>query len=130
VPQPAAPGGVCVPQTVVAQVRDKLDVAFEDLGERRLKHIGEPVRVYEIVFDGRARKSGRLWKLRGPSWQALAAIAVLVIALGSAAAWRAGWLGPVDELLQVQGGRPRSDVPSIAVLICRRVGENATDSMT
>ena len=41
----AEPGGVCLPQPVVAQVRHKLDVAFEDLRERRLKHVGEPVRV-------------------------------------------------------------------------------------
>ena len=118
----AEPGSVCVPQPVVAQVRHKLDVAFEDLGERRLKHIGEPVRVYQIAFEGRARKRGRAWKPRGPNWRAVAAIALLVMVLGGAAAWRAGWLGPLEELLQDQGGRPRTDVPSIAVLPFADVG--------
>ena len=31
----AEPGGICVNRIVRDQVRDKLDIAFEDLGERR-----------------------------------------------------------------------------------------------
>jgi adenylate cyclase len=34
------------------QVRDKLDVKFEDIGEQRLKNILRPVRVYRFD-DGR-----------------------------------------------------------------------------
>ena len=44
----AAPGGVLVSQAVYDQVRDRLDLAFEDLGERELKNIARPVRVYRI----------------------------------------------------------------------------------
>ena len=42
----AAPGGVCLSGDAHRQVRGKLDAAFEDLGEQRLKNIAEPVRVY------------------------------------------------------------------------------------
>ena len=42
----AAPGGVIVSQAVHDQVRDRLDLVFEDLGERELKNIARPVRVY------------------------------------------------------------------------------------
>src|SRR5882762_8910420 len=42
----AEPGGICVSRVVRDQVRDKLDLAFEDLGEQALKNIARPVRVF------------------------------------------------------------------------------------
>jgi adenylate cyclase len=44
----AEPGGICVSRVVRDQVRDKLDVALEDLGEQALKNIARPVRVFRI----------------------------------------------------------------------------------
>jgi adenylate cyclase len=44
----AEPGGVLVSQAVHDQVRDRLDLAFENLGERELKNIARPVRVYRL----------------------------------------------------------------------------------
>jgi adenylate cyclase len=44
----AEPGGICVSRVVRDQVRDKLDVAFEDLGEQEVKNIARPVRVFRI----------------------------------------------------------------------------------
>jgi class 3 adenylate cyclase len=41
----AEPGGICVSRVVRDQVRDKLDFAFEDLGEQQVKNISRPVRV-------------------------------------------------------------------------------------
>ena len=49
----AEPGGMCVSRVVHEQVRDKLDVAFEDLGEQQLKNIARPVRVYRVVTEAR-----------------------------------------------------------------------------
>jgi adenylate cyclase len=45
----AAPGGVLVSQAVHDQVRDRLDLDFEDLGERELKNIARPVHVYRLL---------------------------------------------------------------------------------
>jgi len=42
----AEPGGICVSRVVRDQVRDKLDIGFEDLGEQSVKNIARPVRVY------------------------------------------------------------------------------------
>jgi TolB-like protein/class 3 adenylate cyclase/Tfp pilus assembly protein PilF len=42
----AEPGGICVSRMVRDNVRDKLDYAFEDLGEHQVKNIARPVRVY------------------------------------------------------------------------------------
>src|SRR6516164_1056915 len=44
----AAPGGICVSRVVRDEVRDKLDVAFDDLGEQSLKNIVRPVRVFAV----------------------------------------------------------------------------------
>jgi adenylate cyclase len=42
----AEPGGICVSDKVYEEVRDRLDVAFEDLGEQEVKNIDRPVRVW------------------------------------------------------------------------------------
>jgi adenylate cyclase len=44
----AEPGGICVSRVVRDQVRDRLDFAFEDLGEQQVKNIARPVRVYAL----------------------------------------------------------------------------------
>jgi adenylate cyclase len=44
----AEPGGICISRVVRNQVRDKLDYAFEDLGEQNVKNITRPVRVYAV----------------------------------------------------------------------------------
>jgi adenylate cyclase len=54
----AEPGGICVSQVVRNQVRDKLDVAFEDLGEQRLKNIARPVHVYRVRPLGSGPSAG------------------------------------------------------------------------
>jgi adenylate cyclase len=44
----AEPGGICISRMVRDQIRDKLDHAFEDLGEQQFKNIARPVRVYRV----------------------------------------------------------------------------------
>lgn len=45
----AEPGGIVVSHAVFSSVKGKVAVGFEDHGERRLKNISEPVRIYRIV---------------------------------------------------------------------------------
>jgi len=40
----ADPGSICVARNVFNQVKNKVDVGFEDMGEHRVKNIAEPVR--------------------------------------------------------------------------------------
>src|SRR6516162_4386062 len=49
----AEPGGICVSRVVRDQIRDKLDFAFDDMGEQHVKNITRPVRVYRIEFGRR-----------------------------------------------------------------------------
>ena len=53
----ADPGDVFVSNTVHDHVRDRLPFVFEDLGERQVKNIARPVRVYRVRDLGAAAKS-------------------------------------------------------------------------
>jgi TolB-like protein len=48
----AEPGGICVSARVQEDARGKLDLAFEDLGEQRLKNIAWPVKVFRARLSG------------------------------------------------------------------------------
>ncbi len=48
----AEPGGICVSRVVRDQVRDKLDIGFEDMGEQSVKNIARPVRAYVFYPEG------------------------------------------------------------------------------
>lgn len=50
----AEPGGICLSRAARNQVRDKLDLDFEDQGEVEVKNIARPLRVFRIVLDGKA----------------------------------------------------------------------------
>jgi class 3 adenylate cyclase/TolB-like protein len=43
------PGGICISRAVRDQVRDKLPVAFDDLGEQSVKNIARPVRAFGLA---------------------------------------------------------------------------------
>ncbi len=47
----AKPGGIAVSGTVRDHIGNKLDLAFEDLGEQSLKNIERPVRVFDVMLD-------------------------------------------------------------------------------
>ena len=53
----AEPGGICVSRVVRDQVRDKLDFAFEDMGEQQVKNIARPVRAHRILLGEEHRSS-------------------------------------------------------------------------
>jgi TolB-like protein len=44
----AEPRAICVSGSVLDQVRDKIDLAIDDIGEQVLKNIARPVRVYRV----------------------------------------------------------------------------------
>jgi class 3 adenylate cyclase len=50
----AEPGGICVSRVVYDEVRDKLDLAFDDLGEQQVKNIARPVHIYRVALTRNA----------------------------------------------------------------------------
>ena len=120
----AEPGGICTARNVWNQVKAKLGLPFEPMGEHRVKNIAEPVMVYRINLDLPGRASGRrpVWAQR--RWQAVAAVLVLLLAIGAGGAWYK--LRPLPEAMSAGGtmvqaavakpALPLPDKPSIAIL--------------
>ena len=102
----AEPGGVCISGTVHDQIRNKLSMSFQSLGEMNFKNIAQPVRTFSITD---AEGSGPL-----PSRQPAAAA-------GGKTKWIAAGVGLV--VLLVGGGfwaytsRQRSDTENASVAI-------------
>ena len=54
------PGAICLSEDAYRQVRDRVKEQFVDLGDRQLKNIARPVRIYEVKIDtGRSAPSIR-----------------------------------------------------------------------
>lgn len=47
----AAPGGICISGSVYDQIRNKLSLGFESLGEVRFKNIPQPIRTFTVATD-------------------------------------------------------------------------------
>jgi TolB-like protein len=118
------PGGLCISRGVRDQVRDKLPVAFDDLGEQRVKNIVRPVRAFgvtpqaiaampEFAPRGRAASGGR-----GRLWLTAALAAIIIAAGGAWWAMRAPPTeGPTPTPVPVVAARA-----SIAVLPLEAIG--------
>jgi len=48
----AQPGGVCISDDAHRQIRGKVDIVFDDIGEQILKNISEPMRAWHIRLVG------------------------------------------------------------------------------
>jgi adenylate cyclase len=112
-------GGITISAAAYEQVKSKLDVAFQFLGEQRVKNGAEPMRVYRAVMTPKdagktARKS---WAAVMSRRRAAAAMAVLVllIAAGAVAVWRP-WQPKIEPASIAHMALPLPDEPSIAVL--------------
>jgi len=50
----AEPGGICISGDVYNQVRNRIDADFRDMGEKEIKHVSQPIRVYAIGVSKRS----------------------------------------------------------------------------
>src|SRR5215469_9236369 len=62
----AEPGGICISRVVRDQVRDKLAIPFEDMGEQQVKNIARPVRAYRALLAERADRPSILSETASP----------------------------------------------------------------
>ncbi len=115
----ADPGGVCVSGTAYDQVRNKLPYGYADLGERAVKNIPEPVRVYRLRPERRDGATEPVPPARAPRRRLALAIGVLLVA--AFGLW-ASWPRPVGVLIDLAGvsappvNPPLPEEPSIVVL--------------
>jgi adenylate cyclase len=111
----AEPGGVLVSNTVYDQVRGKLPLTFEDLGERQVKNIEQPVRIYRLHIPGASpktvptlvRRSATSNRGRRIQW-GLAAFLILLVAAG---AW---WTG---SRFLPRSGAGSTEAPRLSIVV-------------
>jgi adenylate cyclase len=129
----AEPGGICISAKVYEEVRNKLRLRFEDLGEQRVKNIPEPVRAYRVLLDPAA--AARLRAVRPPrapdwTWPAVAAVIVLLVAAGGVIAWLQPWRTAPQEVAAVQDAAwDLPAKPSIAVLPFANVNNDPREDL-
>ena len=113
----ADPGGICIPRKVFHEVRNKLDVGYEFIGEQRVKNIETPVPVYRVLLEpesagkviGEKRSKLSLWR-RGAA--AAAVMGIFVVAT----VWWQPWAPDVEPASVEDMAFPLPNRPSIAVL--------------
>ena len=85
----ANPGSIALSEDAYRQVKSRLDLAVSDLGNKDLKNIAEPVRVYSLDVGKPAQPKPPAGKSAARSfvWPLAAGCAVIVLALAAGGAW-------------------------------------------
>jgi adenylate cyclase len=84
----AEPGGIAVSRTVVDNVKHKLALRFESLGEQRVKNLTDPIAVYRLAADRTARRlrvPARFMRLGGRRVSLAVAAAIFLLIAGTGA---------------------------------------------
>ncbi|SDE34648.1 adenylate/guanylate cyclase domain-containing protein [Ruegeria marina] len=96
----AEPGGIVVSGTAHDMLKSQVGVGYRPLGEKRLKNIATPVRVFQVT-DGAASPRRRL-ALRRLIWPGAAAMAAAAVA---------GWLWTRPDFTPVDPAEMALDLP-------------------
>src|SRR6266852_3321628 len=119
----ADPGGICISDTVHAQIRNKLPLTYDNLGEQQVKNIAQPVRVLRVMLEGgptRATAKATERSLR-KHWRGGAfSLVGLAIIVGTILFVQHLSLRPTTTTASIPPAQklapPLPDIPSIAVL--------------
>jgi adenylate cyclase len=115
-------GGICISGTAFDQVRNKLELGYDYLGEQTVKNIALPVRVYKVLME--PEEAGKIIgekKVKPRKWQKPVSIlvAILIVVAAVVVIWRL-YLHPTRPPVEVASKEkmafPLPDKPSIAVL--------------
>jgi adenylate cyclase len=84
-------GGICISGTAFDQVRNKLELGYEYLGEQTVKNIAIPVRVYKVILEPEA--AGKVIgekKAKPRQWQraTLGLIVAVIVVVAAVLIWR------------------------------------------
>jgi adenylate cyclase len=112
-------GAICISSNSYEQVKNKLNLGYQYLGEHSVKNIAEPVRVYSVLMEpeaagkviGEERPRPKQWR-----WAAIGTVAVLVIVAGALVIWNFYFRTPLEPASVERMAFPLPDKPSIAVL--------------
>jgi len=111
-------GGICISRTTYEQVKNKLELGYEYLGEHSVKNIAEPVHVYRVLMEPESAGKVIGEKRKTKRWIALAAAIIVLIGVGGLAGWYL-YIEQTKRKEPTSMGKmvyPLPDKPSIAVL--------------
>jgi adenylate cyclase len=114
----AEAGGICISRTAYGQVKNKLDLGYEYLGEHSVKNISEPVHVYKVLMEADA--AGKVIGEKRKTKRAMALAIALILLIG--AGGLTGWYLYIEQAKKIAPASvenmayPLPDKPSIAVL--------------
>jgi adenylate cyclase len=115
----AEPGGICISGSGFEQVRNKLPLGYEYLGEHTVKNIVQPIKAYRVLMKPEAagKVIGELEsKQTRWGWKAVVGVAVLALVVGGLV-WNFYWRAPkIEPASKEKMAFPLPDKPSIAVL--------------
>jgi TolB-like protein/class 3 adenylate cyclase/Tfp pilus assembly protein PilF len=110
----ADPGGICISEQVYAQIANKLETLFSDLGRLALKNIAQPVQAYTILLPWHTQSENDTVETsssvqRTRTWYAIGVASILILA---AAAW---WYFNPSQIAELPTGGEYS-ITSLAIL--------------
>src|SRR5512139_1137247 len=84
-------GGVCISGTAFDQVRNKVNLGYEYLGEQAVKNIALPVRMYKVLIEPEA--SGKVIgekKAKSRQWQmaTMGLVVILIVVVTAIIVWK------------------------------------------
>jgi adenylate cyclase len=79
----AEPGGICISRAAYDHVKNKVVAGYEDLGERQVKNIAEPVRVYRVLLNPELPGEVNGEKPKPPARRRRMAIMVSIVLMAS-----------------------------------------------
>jgi adenylate cyclase len=117
----AEAGGICISRSAFDQVKNKLSIGYEYLGEHSVKNIKDPVGVYRVLLDAKTKGSvvykNRRDDPRHRRRATIIAATALVIVIAIFSLWKFYLRTPSFEPASMENmAYPLPDKPSIAVL--------------
>ena len=111
----AEPGGICISGTVFDQVKHKVNLGYEYVGEQEVKNIAEPVRTYHVLTDPEAAGKvigGKRTRRRGKRRATLTAIVVIALVAVGVAVWLRPWAPAIERASVSPAGAPTIAPPT------------------
>ena len=124
----APPGGVCISERVYEDVRNKPEIRVHDLGQKTLKNVSRPIRVYLLDEPSSAPSRRQTFTRRRFVW-GIAFAAVLILGIGGYL-YRDQIENPVAQRSRVEASKATVAVLPFTNLSASKDDEYFSDGMT